>query len=312
MLRRFVPLSALAAALLLVPCAVAQDSPLGGTEGTRSWENTIELPVNDYDPVAVINGRPLTKADFVQRLAEWYGPQVLDEIITRVLVDQEMKRLGVSNTPEEVNLRIDLQVKLAEEELKQQSGGQMTLPDYLEGKGESLESFRQMLFHNENFQKQLILEKMVQHCIKTEEQIEVQHIVVDNEAKAREIHQQLHKGADFAALAQQHSDDQMSGSQGGKMVPFIRGLSTMGLAFDEAALKLKDGELSDVIHTQRGFHIIRRIGTRPANTASYSELKDEVWKSLVERPMNKRLVMSWLYRLRWDMKDKVEHKLKRK
>lgn len=309
--RPFPLLFALALAVA-APLLRADDAGGADSSGARSWDVTITLPPNDSDPVAVINGVPITKADFVQRLVEWHGPNVLDEMLTRVLVDQEIKRLGVANTPEEVNKRVDLQQKLAEEDLKQQSGGQMKLAEYLKSKGESIETFRDMLIHNENFQKQIALEKMVQYSMMTEEQVEVQHIVVDNELKAREILDLLRKGADFAKLAQEKSDDQLSGSQGGKMVAFIRGLSPMGIAFDEVAFKLKDGELSDVVQTQRGFHVIRKIGSKPGNHKTYSEIKDEVWTALLNVPVNKRATMAWLFRLRYDARDKIEIKLKRK
>ncbi len=314
---RLAPL-ALPAVLLLAGLSVlrADDSVFGGGSdvpgGARSWDVTVEIPPNDSDPVAVINGIPISKADFVQRLVEWHGPTVLDEMITRVLVDQEMKRLGVTNTPEEVNQRIEIQIKLAREDLKQQSGGQMSLEDFLKSKGESLDTFRQLLFNNENFQKQIILEKMVEYSMQTEEQVEVQHIVVENEAKARELHERLHKGADFAKLAQENSDDQLSGSQGGKMLPFVFGLSPMGIDFDSVAFKLKDGQLSDVVRTQRGFHVIRRLGSRPAKTAPYSEIKDQVWQALTNHPASKRVMMAWLFRMRWQFRDKVDIKLKRK
>lgn len=294
----------------------AQENPLaggGGTEGARNWDTTVQLPANDTDPVAIVNGQPISKADFVQRLVEWHGPGVLEEMITRALVDQEIQRLGVTNTPEEINQRVDLQVKMAEDELKQQSGGQMALAEFLKTKGETMESFRSMLFHNDNFQKQIALEKMVQYSLLTEEAVEVQHIVVEHEVKAREIHELLHKGADFAKLAAERSEDQISGQQGGRLAPFIYGLSPMGIAFDEIVFKLKDGELSDVVSTQPGrFHVVKKLSSRPAKNTPYSEIKDQVWKDLVTQPINKRAVMAYLFRMKFQAREKIKIELKRK
>jgi len=303
---------ALALAFVSLPAALpADESPaVPDVPGAEPKPAVVELPAGDADPVAIINGHPITKAEFVQRLAEWHGPSVLDEMITRALVDQETKRHGVTNSAEEVNQRVDLQVKLAEEKVRQESGGQVKLAEVLQQKGETVEGFRNLLIHNDNFQKQIVLEKLVQYSILTEEMVEVQHLVVENEAKAREALDKIRKGADFAKIAQEMSEDTLSGAQGGKMHPFILGLSPMGIQFDEIAFKLKDGETSDVVRTGRGFHIVRKLSTRAATPKTYTELRENVWKCLETQPIHKRVLMAWLYRLRYLHRDKTDVKLK--
>ena len=71
------------------------------------------------------------------------------------------------------------------------------------------------------------------------------------------IKSQLEGGADFAQLAQQHSDCP-SGKQGGDLGMFGRG--QMVKAFEEAAFALQVGGQSGVIETPFGFHIIQRTG----------------------------------------------------
>jgi len=75
-------------------------------------------------------------------------------------------------------------------------------------------------------------------------------------ARAREVQAKAKAGEDFAALAQEYSDGP-SAPRGGLLGSFPRG--QMVPAFDEAVFALEDGEISDVVETEFGYHIIKRI-----------------------------------------------------
>jgi peptidyl-prolyl cis-trans isomerase SurA len=64
------------------------------------------------------------------------------------------------------------------------------------------------------------------------------------------------KGEDFAALAKEISDDKLTASKGGKLPPLTRGLTVP--EFEEVAFSLKPGEVSDVVETKYGFHVLKR------------------------------------------------------
>lgn len=90
-------------------------------------------------------------------------------------------------------------------------------------------------------------------------------------AKAEQILAQLKKGADFAKLAAQDSDDPGTRDRGGDLGFFERG--QMIKPFEEAAFKLKPGQLSDVVATRFGDHIIRVDEVKPAHTDTLEQAR---------------------------------------
>ncbi|GAB4254292.1 MAG: peptidylprolyl isomerase [Acidobacteriota bacterium] len=109
---------------------------------------------------------------------------------------------------------------------------------------------------------------------KGDEQVHARHILIqiedDNEEAARkeaeEILRQLRQGADFEKLAREHSDDPGSAAKGGDLGFFGRG--QMVPEFERVAFSLKPGEISDLVRTPFGFHIIQTLEkTSPGEAA---------------------------------------------
>jgi peptidyl-prolyl cis-trans isomerase D len=96
---------------------------------------------------------------------------------------------------------------------------------------------------------------------------EVSHILVtfgddrtEQEARDRiaEVQQQLEQGTDFTALAREYSDDSSSAGDGGDLGAIQRGF--FGDSFDDAAFSLDPGQVSQVVQTQYGLHLIKVRG----------------------------------------------------
>lgn len=105
------------------------------------------------------------------------------------------------------------------------------------------------------------------------ERVNASHILVDSEELATEIFDELRAGGDFAALAREHSGCP-SGAQGGALGWFERG--QMVDEFEEAAFATPAGEITDIVATSYGFHIIQVIDYQPARSPAYEDVADEV------------------------------------
>lgn len=82
------------------------------------------------------------------------------------------------------------------------------------------------------------------------------HILVKSESEAKAVLERLKKGERFGAIAQQASRCP-SAERGGDLGTFTRG--KMVKEFENAAFALKKGEVSGVVKTQFGYHIIKRL-----------------------------------------------------
>jgi peptidyl-prolyl cis-trans isomerase D len=120
---------------------------------------------------------------------------------------------------------------------------------------------------------------------RTPERVDVRHILIKTtdvpkdevpklKAKAEDVLKQLKGGADFAALAKKYSQDPGSAAKGGDLGWIVRGQTVP--AFEKAAFSLKPNQLSDLITTEYGFHVIQVLAHQEAQTQSFDEVKPQL------------------------------------
>ncbi len=101
----------------------------------------------------------------------------------------------------------------------------------------------------------------------------------EQEKKAADILQRAENGEDFATLAKQFSDDG-SAANGGDLGFFSK--KQMVRPFAEAAFRLKKGEISDIVRTRFGFHIIKLEEIKPGKTTPLAEVRDSILRKMKE------------------------------
>ena len=123
-----------------------------------------------------------------------------------------------------------------------------------------------------------------------EAQVKVRHILIAvnakesdaaAKAKAQGILNKLHNGGDFAKLAKENSDDPGSKSQGGELGWIKHGVTVP--EFDKAAFALQPGQISGLVRTKFGYHIIQTEEKQPAHTRPLDEVKADITASLTRQ-----------------------------
>ena len=113
-----------------------------------------------------------------------------------------------------------------------------------------------------------------------EQEVHARHILVPTEDEAKAIEAELKKGADFATLAKEKSKDP-GAADGGDLGYFTK--DQMVPEFAEAAFKLDKGQISDPIHTQFGWHIIKVEDKRTKPTPTFDQVKVQLENYVAHR-----------------------------
>jgi len=137
---------------------------------------------------------------------------------------------------------------------------------------------------------------------KTQAQVRVSHILITapkdasaaDKTKAKQqaetLLAQVKAHPDqFAEIAQKNSQDPGSAAKGGDLGYFSRGMIAGGQAFDDAAFGLKKGEISGIVQTDFGYHIIEATDVKPSVTQPFDEVKDAITKEVVAQQAAKNL-----------------------
>jgi peptidyl-prolyl cis-trans isomerase C len=119
--------------------------------------------------------------------------------------------------------------------------------------------------------------------MKPEEEVHARHILVPSEDDAKLIVADLKKGADFVAIAREKSKDPAA-AEGGDLGYFTREqMEQMSPEIAEVAFKLDKGQISDPVHTQFGWHIIKVEDKRIKPVPTFDEVKAQLASFVARR-----------------------------
>lgn len=232
------------------------DLPAPGIESNAAPTPIPASPTPTEPLAAEVNGEPITLATFEEALArqqqgqsaileeEGGTPvnqetQVLDMLIERALIEQAAAANGITVTQEMVGQQLSELRQMAQE-----TGGEGSFEAWLQANQWTEESFREALAYE-------MLTERVSTFVTTDvpetaPQVRARYIQVDDPALAQTLLDQVNNGADFAALARDHSLDRATAQDGGDLGYFAEG-TLLVPELEQAAFSLQPGEVSEVI-----------------------------------------------------------------
>ena len=274
--------------------------------------------------VAVVNGSVITQEDFhremghvLQRLASMgksfddsqllaIKKEVLEGLIHGELLYQESQRKGIKVEEVAINEQLEtLKKRFPSEDEFKTALNKMNLSEAdirsQIKKGLAIQQF----ITKHIAEKVTVSDKELKayydshpDSFKQPEQVRASHILikVDPQAdesqraearkKIEEIQQKLQKDEDFATLAKEPSQGPSS-AKGGDLDYFRRG--QMVKPFEEAAFALKPGEVSDLVETRFGYHLIKVIDKKPETTIPYEDIKEKVRQYLKDKKVHEEV-----------------------
>lgn len=297
--------------------ASAQQEPASPTAEPQAAK-----PVPQQLPavVARVNGEEIPRRDFERALAVLEtragGPVpperrdevlrgLLDQLITYRLLVQEARQRKLEPSDQEVNARLA--------EVRQQFPDEQAFNDALQQRnmdakqlaidtrsdltvGKLVESEAASVPAADEGKARSFYEQNPDQ-FKQPEMVRASHILARVEpdagpeaktqarAKMEGVLEQLSAGADFAEMARKHSDDG-SAENGGDLNYF--GPGQMVPAFEKAAFELKGGQMSGIVETQFGYHIIKVTDRRPGRTVPFDEVKSQIGEYLQQQQQREK------------------------
>lgn len=238
---------------------------------------------NADEVVASVNGEPISKDELYDVLVKQGGQQALEMIIMKKILRMESDKQEIQISEEDVGKEI--------EEMAEQYGGEEAFNQIMNMYGYDVEDIK------EDVKMSLMIEGLIKPRIdisqdeikeyfdknmqefEIEEQVEVNHILVETEDIAAEVKGKLDDGADFAELAKEYSTDESTKDFGGALGAVKRG--EMVTEFEKAAFSLQEGGISQPVNTEYGYHIIQVKGRIEAQEADFEQSRGEIEKILL-------------------------------
>ena len=273
------------------------------------------VPATLPDVIARVNDQPVTKTEFdrlIKNMEMGAGQPVpadrrdeifrkaIDQLVTYTVLSQEVKARNVSVADAEIESNIG--------EMRKRFPTEQEFQKALSSRGMTMERLRadarvdmaiNKLMETELANQAEATDAQVREFydknpdkFKEDERVRASHILIAADqkadaatkqkarARAEALAKQAKGGADFAKLAKENSSDG-SAAQGGDLNFMQRGQTVA--PFDKVLFSLEPGQISDVVETEFGFHVIKVTEKKPASTVPFEQVSPRIRDYLTEQ-----------------------------
>lgn len=232
-----------------------------------------------------------------QELLKEFQKRKLDELINQRLLEQEAEDRNIEVSQQEKDEMFEQHL----DQIKQQNDmSEEDLKQALKQQGiESMDQYKEMFMEQSlgdakinKLREEVAGDISVEESalrdyyennpgeFEQDEQLDVSHILLEDEETAEEVLNELNAGGDFAELAKEYSTGP-SAEEGGNLGS-INQDSQISSEFKDAAFDLEKGEVSQPVETEHGYHLIKVNEKTEAGKASFEEAKGQIEEKLVQ------------------------------
>ena len=221
--------------------------------------------------------------------------QQLNSMVIEKILLQKATQLKLKPTDDDINKQIADQIT----QIKSLYSAKGQYESALQQNGLTEDEFKESI--KKSIIEKAIQENMVKDVTVTDDEVQtyydknkdtiftagagatVAHILVADEAKAKSLKAKLDAGADFATLAKENSTDPGSKDKGGNLgfVPY--NTTKLITEFVNGFKNLKEGEVSEPVKSQYGYHLIKATGLKSAEVIPFDEVKDKIKGALLQQ-----------------------------
>lgn len=220
-----------------------------------------ERQLNQYEASLVARGGDPTSQEGQENLA-WAREWILNAMIEQVLTERAATNMGVIVTDEEV----DEYLQVVTEENGGPEAFQAKLAEWGETYDDAWKQVRAQLIGMQ------VTQRVIGDVPTVAEHVHARHILVATPEEAEHILSQIQANADFHTLAQSHSQDTSTSASGGDLGFFPRGI-LVAPEVEEAAFGLQPGQVSAVVASSLGYHIVQVMERDPGRPVSQENLR---------------------------------------
>lgn len=264
-----------------------------------------QLP-DTSEPIAVVNGEPLSRSALVNRLIESHGLAQLEQMILLTVARQKASSLGLEVTPADVRAMHEESLKRLATPIVEPDArvldareAQRLLDEFLAAKNISRREWdtrmEQKAYLRKIAEAEVAKTTISEDMLRNEydqdygEKVQVRHIQVGSLAAATRVRALLAANKDFELIARQMSENPVTAAQGGLARPFTRNDPGVTPLLREAAFKLKPGEVSEAIRDGNVYHIIRLERRFPASDVGFENAdRAALRRKLIDRLIQQR------------------------
>lgn len=267
------------------------------------------------DIVATVNGKNITQEMLANRLKNFADTtpetlndikqEIIDQLITDILLEEFIDKQGLIVTPEEVERELG---QIRNNITSSQTNAVQSLEQILTSIGSSIDEFKRSVkysialekyFHNKFDERTLRKYFEENKSIFNGESVKVSHILIDTRnmktpeefsralEQIKDIKREIDRGAVFDEIAKKYSH--CPSAQDGGNLGFIQRKGSFAKSFLDTAFSLRVGQVSEPVKTEYGYHLIKVTDKKEGAKIQFEDVKEKVRLEMLDEEILKLL-----------------------